>query len=198
MNPYEILGLDKTATHDQVRSAYRRKAASAHPDAGGTEEAFTLLAEAHRILSDPDERAHYDATGQSKPRDMTEVQAVELIAHTLNALLEQGFSVDRDDFVHLLRGSIEQVRAHHLMLRKKNEVEKARAEKIHARLNRSAGAPVLEGILLNRLARVDEIAQKLAGHIAVANLALERLENYTYDVEKAPAFSLRVGGTTSS
>ena len=61
---YKVLGVKRTATASEVKSAYRRLARLRHPDVnGGTEQAardFALISLAYRTLSDPQERAHYD------------------------------------------------------------------------------------------------------------------------------------------
>lgn len=61
---YKILGIKRTASASEIKSAYRRLARKRHPDLnGGTEQAardFALLALAYRTLSDPQERALYD------------------------------------------------------------------------------------------------------------------------------------------
>jgi curved DNA-binding protein CbpA len=62
---YKTLGIDRKATASQIKSAYRKLARKRHPDVnGGSEDAareFALLALAYRTLSDPEERAYYDA-----------------------------------------------------------------------------------------------------------------------------------------
>jgi molecular chaperone DnaJ len=63
---YEILGVDRTASEDDIRKAYRRLAREHHPDVSGdpaAEERFKEVAGAYEILSDPDKRARYDAFG---------------------------------------------------------------------------------------------------------------------------------------
>ena len=61
---YEILGVSKTATHDEIRKAYRKKAVKLHPDKGGSEEAFQELQQAYEVLSDDDKRKVYDKYGE--------------------------------------------------------------------------------------------------------------------------------------
>ena len=63
MNYYEILGVDKTATQDEIRKAFRKKAMEQHPDRGGDESKFKELNEAHEVLSDETKRRQYDQFG---------------------------------------------------------------------------------------------------------------------------------------
>jgi hypothetical protein len=61
---YKILGVKRTASRSEVRSAYRKLARVRHPDVnGGSETAareFDLLSKAYRVLINPQERAYYD------------------------------------------------------------------------------------------------------------------------------------------
>ena len=68
---YEVLGVERTATPEEIKSAFRRKAKECHPDQHpGDKEAearFKELNEANEILSDPDKRARYDQFGFNDP-----------------------------------------------------------------------------------------------------------------------------------
>lgn len=60
---YEILGVPKTATRDEIQRAYRKLARTYHPDINKSpeaEERFKEISEAYDVLSDPDQRRQYD------------------------------------------------------------------------------------------------------------------------------------------
>jgi len=60
---YEILGVAKNASPDEVKRAYRKLAQQYHPDKGGDAEKFKEINEAYQVLSDPQKRAQYDKFG---------------------------------------------------------------------------------------------------------------------------------------
>lgn len=66
---YEVLGVDKNATADEIKKAYRKKAIQYHPDKNpgdkAAEEKFKEAAEAYEVLSDPQKRQRYDQFGHA-------------------------------------------------------------------------------------------------------------------------------------
>lgn len=64
MNPYEILDVPATASEQQIKSAYRKRAKATHPDAqGGDGDLFAQASRAYAILMDPEARKRFDETG---------------------------------------------------------------------------------------------------------------------------------------
>jgi len=67
---YQILGLERTASAEDIKRAYRKLAHKYHPDVSkdpSGEERFKEIAEAYATLKDPEKRAEYDQLGRRAP-----------------------------------------------------------------------------------------------------------------------------------
>lgn len=65
---YQILGINKTASKDEVKTAFRKLAHQYHPDkAGGNEAKFKEVSEAYNVLGDDSRRQQYDTYGSAGP-----------------------------------------------------------------------------------------------------------------------------------
>jgi curved DNA-binding protein CbpA len=119
-HPYLELGVDKKATTEQIRKAYRREAAKHHPDKGGDPAKWERIRLAHEILTDPKLRNIYDETGRIEEAKPDNDRAVALgvieshIAAIMNKFLTDGMrpefdprKMDVPDVVaHRIRGEI--------------------------------------------------------------------------------------------
>jgi len=68
---YEILGVGKNASQEEIKKAYRKVAIQFHPDKNPdnreAEEKFKEAAEAYEVLSSSEKKAHYDRFGHARP-----------------------------------------------------------------------------------------------------------------------------------
>ncbi len=64
-DPYQVLGVPRTATAEELKSAYRMLARKHHPDVSGESDRFKELSQAYAILGDPERRALFDEFGEA-------------------------------------------------------------------------------------------------------------------------------------
>jgi curved DNA-binding protein CbpA len=187
---YQLLGIKRGATRDEVRKAYRRKAKSSHPDSGGSVEQFGALATAHEVLSDERRREKYDATGEietSKPNNL-DVSAIEVIAQKLGLVIHAEHDVTSLDVDAL----IEQAIREDITARKSSIADQERAIKRVGRLRARAKRKTEGGD--NMLLRVldwherssKDLIKKNEDSVASMERALEILEGYSFVDDTPP------------
>jgi len=100
MDYYQVLGLTRGASAEEIKKAYRKLAKESHPDRNPgdkeSEERFKQIGEAYAVLSDPQEKSSYDRFGKLKKRTGPSSQPVDFSADFFRDFAEsfgfQGFS----------------------------------------------------------------------------------------------------------
>ena len=190
---YRVLGVRWDATQEAIHRAYRHKAKILHPDSGGSVEAFSELATAYDVLSDPKRRERYDCTGEVELvlPDNLDANATEIIALKLGLLIHAEQDVTSMDIAAV----IEQAIREDIIQRRTNISNQRRAiervTRLRARVKRKASGED------NKLARVldwHELSTKF--HIkkneeAVYTMerALEVLQDYSFADDLSLAFA---------
>lgn len=194
INLYKILGLKRSAPRKDIHKAYRKKAKSAHPDAGGSVEAFNQLVVAYSVLSDEGRRSHYDQTGEveAPQPDNLDGGAIEIIAEKLGLVIHAEQDLAALDVGALIELAIQ----NDITARKASVAHQQRAggrlSKLRARAKRKG-----EGDLVGRVLDWHEVAiqgqiKKNEGMIRHLERALEILEDYSFADESAAAPSEEV------
>lgn len=183
-DPYDVLGVEREADQDAVRAAYRSKAKAAHPDMGGSDEAFARLARAHLILSDPVRRAKYDETGQFDDAP----QNIDGAAYNLiNGMLQQAIAGQNDpvkfDLVDSMRGMIGQDLHALEGTRRQMTAARDRAVRLVGRFSGKRSAQFDRMLNWHREQIETQIA-KADESIAQRRRAIELLEGCEFDWEK--------------
>lgn len=177
MNPYDILGIASDSSVSEIKSAYRRRSMTLHPDAGGSAKAFAELTEARDILLDPIRRERFDATGNTENPAEDSPQAMLLAI--LSGILDNALQSDQSlslDLAKLLQEKIESLisdmKKHILELQRVTKrAEKLSAKFKHKKKSRSIAHVILTGritLLTQELARAKIKITGLEGALALA------------------------------
>ena len=203
-DPYRILGVARDATAEAIKRAYRRQARKNHPDVHGNKspeeqnayaQQFRRAAWAFEVLSDPDERAYYDANGATRSdqadKPLTEIERSLLDAFERVMCKIDGSRLATVDFIRLVRTHIEDEAAE--LSRGLCGGRRAAAE-LEILSGRFARRGVGRNIFEQRVdadktavaAKIDDMEERLA-HL---HACLEELTNWSYrrDVAAASTF----------
>lgn len=197
-DPYDVLGVARTAKKGTIKRAYRRLSMGLHPDRNpgrDTSEEFQRVHRAYRILSDDERRARYDRTGEAGDQvDNAEAAAVNLLLeHLVKVTLEttaRDQSLEGVDVVKAVRRSVTQF----MEQPKKTQADlmklKQGLEKVVKRLRRkekSDGDGLLPAALRHQLGQVEENLRRVEADLDRMKRALDYLGQYTYDVDTSKA-----------
>lgn len=195
---YKILGLKRSAGRKDIHKAYRRKAKAAHPDSGGTVEAFKELVTAYAVLSDANARAKYDETGEiDLPRpDNFDGGAIEIIAEKLGLVIHAEHDLAAMDIGALIEQAIRQD-----MADREGSIahQKRAAERLVALRDRTKHKAQGDGTVVARVLDWHELAiqnriKKHEESVQFLERALEILQDYSFTDDLVPAQSEEVAG----
>ena len=187
---YQLLGIKRAATREEIRKAYRRKAKNSHPDRGGSAEAFNALSAAHDVLSDARRRERYDSTGeneQARP-DNFDGTAIEVIAQKLGLLIHAEHDVTELDIDAVLAQTIRD----DIGLRKTSIANQqramARAATLRARVKRKGNGAdnALARVLDWHASSAKDSVRKNEDAVRAMERALEILDLYSFAENRAP------------
>jgi curved DNA-binding protein CbpA len=184
INPYVMLGIERDADGEAVKTAYRKIAKSAHPDSGGDAEQFGRLQACYDLLKDPVRRKVYDDTGYDPQlADVRDLEGVVVLETLINDFILDEREPGSFDPVAAMRrklsDDIVKSRFHILEL----ERHRSRVRKHLDRLGRRPQADILGAMLRTRSQSIAEAIRKAEGQIETIEHAYAMLEGYSYEVE---------------
>ena len=184
INPYAMLGIERDADGEAVKTAYRKIAKSAHPDSGGDAEQFGRLQACYDLLKDPVRRKVYDDTGYDPQlADVRDLEGVVVLETLINDFILDEREPGSFDPVAAMRrklsDDIVKSRFHILEL----ERHRSRVRKHLDRLGRRPQADILGAMLRARSQSIAEAIRKAEGQIETIEHAYAMLEGYSYEVE---------------
>ena len=193
MTPYETLGLAPDATPEQIKKAHRRRASETHPDMGGDREEFQRVQAAYELLSDPDRRARFDATGDDGRDDVPPAEVIAKRAFT-DSLTDEHRKASMDYLQHAI-AILRRKRSDTVKAVRDTEEDIAQLQHTRQHLVRTRGErPVLEEVLDALLAPRIAALPKLRTWLPRFEEAIEILKGYRFALPTALAWSGEVNG----
>jgi len=185
---YTELDIAPGATPAEIDKAYRQRARTAHPDAGGSAEAFHTLSHAYAVLSDPERRKAYDETGYEGELAADDIvgRAMERIQALVVSVLESELPFEQVDLIAPIRDTLTKQKSDVGAGIRKLEKQAKRAEAMAARFRRQSGDNIIRKTLERRAADTREMAEKTRREEAVFAKAIELLADYSFDFEPPP------------
>lgn len=185
---YDALGLTKSASVQDIHRAYRKASKAAHPDMdGGSEEKFSAVALAREVLSDPERRARYDATGEYEAGavDNTEAELMNLIAGCLDKVVgecvQSGRDPEREDLISWMVLAFKGRSEPYKTQKRSVELDLKRWERLSVKFERKGdGANRLHQIAMAKVAGLQGIKAQCDTEIARTDRALAFLAEYRF------------------
>ena len=189
---YAALGVPRDADRATIRRAYWKQARRAHPDAGGSPEAFELIKTAHDVLTDAARRRRYDETGDlgdltvdTRRAQLTETLSMGLDLAMLK-LSRQAKTPKCLDMVSLTGEALRERRQE--WTDQRHEFEKAadRSRELLGRFTASSGDNLMETIVERRIALCQTQIETFDARIRLIDDALELLSGMSFQADHEP------------
>jgi curved DNA-binding protein CbpA len=190
---YTVLGVPRDADRVAIRRAYRDKAHTAHPDAGGTPEAFAEIKLAHDILTDDIRRERYDKTGEigAPTIDSHRAALMEMLSGALDLALLRLSRTPRLpkhlDMVQLTREALRERRKELTDQRTEFERTAERSRELLGRFSVATGDNIMEAVVTTRISLCVSQIESLSSRVRLIDEALEVLDGVTFQAEPDPA-----------
>lgn len=189
-DPYQILGIAETASQGAIKTAYRKLVQTTHPDRGGDPEQFIAIVKAFGLLSDPDARRLYDATGvvddeglRNYRRDVATILA-DMFDAAVATAVTTGLRLERVNFVKQMTVAVETAIGDTRTMLGRTDQEISALQGLRQRIRRQGDGA---NIFVERLDA--QIGDKAAHHASVKRrlvlleAAIVELGNYESEVD---------------
>jgi curved DNA-binding protein CbpA len=189
-DPYNLLGIARSANGQAIKTAYRQRVQTAHPDRGGDPEIFIAVARAFSLLSDPEARRLYDETGivdenalETLRKDVAVILA-DMFDAAVATAIATGIGLDRVDFIAQMRGAVDTGLAEARLADIRSERDISALDGLRKRVRRHEdGRNLFVDRLETQIAAKQAAGQIVRRRIVMLEMAKTELGNYGSEVE---------------
>lgn len=188
-NPYQILGINKDASKEQIKEAYKNLAKLHHPDKGGNEELFKLVISAYELLINEESRKYYDETGEVLKNDFTQ-KFNKFIDSVIIPSIHKILNVTSVDVLNHIGNAVKQVKFELVTAKKNIEENKNKLGEVLTRLQKNNTSDELLTLSLERVLKQDEARLKsIEIDLSFLDKCLDIIKGYGYKIDKVQSIS---------
>jgi len=191
---YKALGVDKNASPEQIKRAYRAKARKVHPDKGGDGSEMAEISKAYACLSSPVARLTYDQTGEGPALDNCTEKAYALLMQIFLELIRANVDDNlKGRMLHALNQDRDALRTKIQAIK----VDIRRFEKYRFRFTVSQGVNLWENLIDDQVREETAVIAHIEAEMEVRTKALGILQHYE-EKSVASLFSVSFNAGTMS
>ncbi len=198
-NLYDILGVDKNATAEEIKEAFRNSAKDNHPDVGGSAEKMAEANHAYSVLINPQKRERYDSTGEDYDIPFDE-RFSAFVNEVFMSIVEQAEDVDHYDLIEEFKNKTDQIENNIIKNKREYEKKLTKFNKVAKRIKTSK-RDYISNVLQ---AQIDDFKKKIKAcesDFQFIKSCKEILEGYNYEfdeVQEQPIQFVRINFSGSS
>lgn len=193
-DPYDLLGVARGATAQAIKTAYRQRVQTVHPDRGGDSDMFIAVARAFSLLSDPEARKLYDETGivdenalETLRKDVAVILA-DMFDAAVATAIATGLGLDRVDFIGQMRSAVETGLAEARLAETRAGRDIGSLDGLRRRVKRHEdGRNLFVDRLDAQITAKQEANQTTRRRIVILDMARTELSNYASEIELVAA-----------
>lgn len=190
IDPYEILGVPRDATPEDIKKAHRAKAKATHPDAGGQEadaEKFAMVSRAWLVLQDPERRAEYDRTGRFEQThiDPTRAMAMDMLGSMVMHAISM-IDVQFDNLVDQITDLLTARRQEVLRVIQENERHIKKFSDARDRTSAKGPETAVIDLLKGQIRQMQQANSQNSVQIAAIDLAVTLAADFVYRQDERP------------
>jgi curved DNA-binding protein CbpA len=184
-NYYEVLGVSKGSTQNEIKKAYRNLSKLHHPDReGGDQEKFSVIAEAYEVLSDPEKRKEYDETGTVKKKPNHLMYLSDLISRMFIPMIHHFIKDDRKDIIKMFVKEMKLLKKGMLSAILDHQEKIDDLEKSLNKITVKSGENFIASMIQTEIDRHERAKQNIENEKLSLEWSLTYMEDYEYQITK--------------
>lgn len=179
---YDILGVEKDASQDEIKIAYKERVKESHPDHGGSSEDFIKITEAYETLKDEDKRKEYDEHGEMKGTRTISDVAISVVQTYFKKFLGSGDGILKIDVLVEIRKLLSIDEKRNIVKRKRVKNQLKLFEKIQGKIERKGNLTFspIEDLLSDEVESCKDGLKQTNYQSLVHEVIIQILDDYTY------------------